>query len=286
MTAERGSCRSQLPPAEPVQPGRATISQMLTAAAEIAQAQPEPSEAPSTSDARRRKPTKKAAVSSSLTEVKMEKTKIECHITKYPTAIRMRKLHLDSRSLGCNRKDATVEKLKPSHVYNAASPEMPEPKEKRFESEYSETMQPDNKTPFEDLPFMEKSKCWSTQFSCRIRVTDGISLERLLKKLDRSQFTRSDYQTVVDPRVLAKGTLDLYSGTKTEDYRQAFDVRPRMYENEMLNAFGIRPLAVQVDAALAYFEQQGFQLLERMRISRLHQKARTHLQSDVEDATW
>ncbi len=130
---------------------------------------------------------------------------------------------------------------------------MPEQKEKRFETEYSESMQPDIKTRFDDLPFMEKSKCWSTQFSCQIRVTDGISLERLLKKLDRSQFTRSDYQTVVDSRLLAKGTLGLYSGTKTEDYRQALDVRPKMSENEMLNAFGIRPLAVQVDAALSYF---------------------------------
>ncbi len=93
-------------------------------------------------------------------------------------------MHLNSRSLGCTRKDATIEKLKPDHVYNAASAEMPELKEKKFEAEYSESLQPANQTPYDDLSFMDKSKCWNTQFSCRVRVTDGISLERLLKKLD------------------------------------------------------------------------------------------------------
>ncbi len=146
----------------------------------IAQAHSEPTEAPSAPDTRKKKQTKKAVASCSLKEVKMDKaTKIECHITKYPTAIRMqnmegfavnleeRQLHLDSRSLGCTRKDATVEKLKPDHVYNAASPEMPELKENRFEAEYSESVQPANRTPHDDLPFMEKSKCWSTQFESR-----------------------------------------------------------------------------------------------------------------------
>ncbi len=68
-------------------------------------------------------------------------------------------MHLNSRSLGCTRKDATIEKLKPDHVYNAASPEMPELKEKKFEAEYSESLQPANKTPYDDLSFMDKSKC-------------------------------------------------------------------------------------------------------------------------------
>ena len=83
---------------------------------------------------------------------------------------------------------------------------------KKFEVEYSESIQPENKTQFDELCFMEKSKCWSTQFSCHIRVTDGISVERLLKKLDKSRFTRSDYQTVVDSQFLARSTLELYSG--------------------------------------------------------------------------
>ncbi len=241
---------------------RVTLSEILSAAVEIAQTHPEPSEAPSVPDARKRKPTKKTVASSNLKEVKMETaTKIECHITKDPTAILMqnregffvnleeRQMHLNSRSLGCTRKDPTVEMLKLDHVYNAGSPEMPELNEKKFEAEYCESLQPANKTPYDDLSFMEKSKCWSTQFSCRVRVTDGI----LLKKLDRNLFARCDYLSVVDSQFLATTSLDLYSGTKTESYRQMFDSRPRMSESHMLCAFGVRPLAVQVDATLAYF---------------------------------
>ena len=119
---------------------------------------------------------------------------------------------------------------------NSASPEIPELKEQKFEAEHSESPQPANKTPYDDLTFMEK-----------------LSLERLLKKLDRSLFARSDYQSIVDSQFLARSSLELYSGTKTESYRQMFDSRPRMSENDKLCAFGVRPLAVQVDAALAYF---------------------------------
>ncbi len=130
---------------------------------------------------------------------------------------------------------------------------MPELEEKKFEAEYSETLQPANKTPYDDLSFMDKSNCCSTQFSCRVRVTDGISLERLVKKLDGCLFARSDYQSVVDSQFLARSSLELYSGTKTESYCQMFGSKPRMSENNILCAFGVRPLALQVDAALAYF---------------------------------
>ena len=76
---------------------RVTMSEMLSAAVEIAQTHPEPSEAPSVPDARKRKPTKKTVASSNLKDIKMEKaTKIECHITKYPTAILMQAEHPDA----------------------------------------------------------------------------------------------------------------------------------------------------------------------------------------------
>ncbi len=88
-------------------------------------------------------------------------------------------------------------------------------------------------------------------------MTDGISLKRLLKKLDGCLFARSDYQSVVDSQFLSllclSSSLELYSGTKTENYCQMFGSKPRMSENNMLCAFGVRPLALQVDAALTYF---------------------------------
>ena len=72
---------------------RATMAEMLNAAVEMAQTHPEPSEAPSVSDAKKKKPVKKSVAGLSLKEVKMEKTtKIECHITKYPTAILMQNM--------------------------------------------------------------------------------------------------------------------------------------------------------------------------------------------------
>ena len=137
--------------------GRVTVSKMLTAAAELAQRPQEPSECTSATETRKKRIPKRTVSEAIPKEVGMEKaTKIECHLTKYAVAIRMqnmecfsvnleeRKLHFDRLSIACTRKEATVEKLKPVHVYNAASPEMPEPKEKRFEAEYSEAPQQDN----------------------------------------------------------------------------------------------------------------------------------------------
>ncbi len=123
-------------------------------------------------------------------------------------------------------------------MYNAASPEMPEPKEKKFEPEYSESAQPTHQTAFEDLPFEQKSKCCEV-FSCKVKVTDGTSVERLLKKLDRNQFTRKDYQSIVDARFLTNSAMHLYLKVSTDEYRESFDVRPRRSEGEVLNAFGI-----------------------------------------------
>ncbi len=63
------------------------MSQMLAAAAEIAQNYPEDSEAPSTPETRSRKPPKKVT-SSNVKEVKMEEAS-KTESLKYPTAIRM-----------------------------------------------------------------------------------------------------------------------------------------------------------------------------------------------------
>ncbi len=83
----------------------------------------------------------------------IQASKIECPITKYPTAIRMqnvegflvnleeRNIHLGSWVNACKVKSPTTDDFKPEHVYNAAAPEMPDPKEKKFEAEYSESAQ-------------------------------------------------------------------------------------------------------------------------------------------------
>ncbi len=72
---------------------------MLSAAVEISQTHPEPSEAPSVSDARKKKPAKKSVAGPNLKEVRMDKaTKIECHITKYPTAILMQNMEFGRTS--------------------------------------------------------------------------------------------------------------------------------------------------------------------------------------------
>ena len=99
---------------------------------------------------------------------KQEVLKVDCPIVKYPAVIMMqnvesflvntseREIHMVSRSVACTRRNYTAESFRPEHVYNLASPEMPEPKEKRFEGVYSESFQEVNVTPFEDLLFSEK----------------------------------------------------------------------------------------------------------------------------------
>ena len=113
---------------------------------------------------------------------KQEAFKFDFSIVKYPAAILIqnvecfrvntseREIHLGSRSMSCKRQNYTAETFRPEHVYNLVSSEMPEPKEKRFEVEYSESFQEINVTPFDDLPFSEKSKCWNTAYSIRLNV--------------------------------------------------------------------------------------------------------------------
>ncbi len=60
--------------------------------------------------------------------------------------------------MGYTRRVAVIEKRRPDRVYNAASSERPEPKMKRCEAEYSESLQPENKRPIQELAFMDKSK--------------------------------------------------------------------------------------------------------------------------------
>ncbi len=238
---------------------------MLSAAMKIAQADPQGTSSVTVSETRKRKSPKKSsesAVSKRLNLV--EASRLECPITKYPAAIRMqimagflvnlseRQVHLDGRALACRRSTARASNFKPVHVYSAASPEMPEPKEKKFEPDYSESAQPtleshhDLQVPhqnaFEDLPFDQKSKCWSTSFSYKVQVTDGTSLERQLKKLDRNQFTGKDYQSIADGRFLTNSAMNIYLKVSTDEYRESFDVRPRRAEGQMLNAFGIKPM--------------------------------------------
>ncbi len=105
--------------------------------------------------------------------------------------IEERNIHLGSRSNACRVKSPTTDNFKPEHVYNAAAPEMPDPKEKKFEAEYSESAQEASKTNFEEMNFMEKSKHWSTAFSCRVRITGPRGLDRLVKLLDREVFTHN-----------------------------------------------------------------------------------------------
>ena len=140
-------------------------------------------------------------------------------------------------------------------------------------------------TPFDELTFSEKSKCWSTSFSYHVRVTNGASVERLLKKLDRSQVTHRDNQSVVDSRFLGRTATELYLKVKTEGYRQTFDIRQRLAENEMLSAFGVKPLAVRVDEALAYFGVTSKEFNCRNAGGVLKQASRS-VRQNVETATW
>ncbi len=47
---------------------------------------------------------------------------------------------------------------------------------------------------------------------------------------------------------------ELFWDVSLLQYQEEFDLRPKRTEKQLLNAFGIRALAVQVDLALAYFE--------------------------------
>ncbi len=61
--------------------------------------------------------------------------------------------------MACKRPNYTAETFKPEHVYNLASPEMPEPKEKGFEGDFGEGFPGIIVTPFEDMVFDQKSNC-------------------------------------------------------------------------------------------------------------------------------
>ncbi len=115
---------------------------------QIAQANPQGTSSVTVSETRKRKSPKKPLEDAVSKRLKlMEASKLECPITKYPAAIRMqnmegflvnlseRQIPLESRAFACRRNAAGANDFKPVHVYNAASPEMPEPKERKFEPE-------------------------------------------------------------------------------------------------------------------------------------------------------
>ncbi len=57
----------------------------------------------------------------------------------------------------------------------------------------------------------------------------------------------------MDARILTNSAIHLYLKVSTDEYRESFDVRSRRTKGEMLNAFGVKPMALQLNAALAHF---------------------------------
>ncbi len=238
--------------------GRTTISSLIATLGPTANAQvaPEPK--------KKKVPTKPAESSVLRRLKKQEAARIDCPIAvKYPAVILIqnvesflvntseREIHLGSRIGACKKQNSSVESYQPEHVYNLASPEMPEPKEKRFEVEYSESFQEVNVTAFEDLPFSEKSKCWNTAFSCRVKITDKRSLNRLMKKLDNWELCCSDYQSVTDMRFSKTAPTQLYHSVDTSEFQRTFDKNHRIDEDQELCAFGMRATESQLGIALA-----------------------------------
>ena len=132
------------------------------------------------------------------------------NVESFLVNVEERKLHLGSRSNACKVKNPTVDNYKPEHVCNVSAPEMPDPKEKKFETEYSESAQEANKTSFEEMSFVEKSKSWNTALSCRVRITGLRSLDRLVKLLDREAFANHEEQCIIDKRFDTKTPTELY----------------------------------------------------------------------------
>ncbi len=205
-----------------------SIASLLTVAAQIAEEHPSATSSVDDADRIKIKSLKKVSTEVVPKKLKpLEASRIKCPITKYPTAIRMqkvegflvnleeRKKHLGSRSNACKTKTLCVDNFKPEHVYNAAFPEMPKPKEKRFEAEYSESAQKANKTSFDDMSFVEKSKSWNTAFSCRVRITGLRGLDRLVKLLDRAVFTYNEYQCIFDQRFVTIGMSHLFTNSRS-----------------------------------------------------------------------
>ncbi len=138
-------------------------------------------------------------------------------------------------------------------MYNLASPEMPEPNEKRFEVEYSESFQEVNITPFDDLPFSENSECWNTAFSCRVKIIDKRSLGRLAKKLDKWESSARDYLIVIDSWFRSTTPRQLFQEVVMAELQRTFDNDYRIGEDQELCAFSMRATVIQLDKALAYF---------------------------------
>ncbi len=87
-----------------------------------------------------------------------------------------------------------------------------------------------------------------------MRLTGPRGLDRLVKLLDREAFTNNEFQCIIERRFVTKTPTELYWDVSPQDYQLEFDKRPKRTEKQLLCAFGIRALAVQVDMALAYFE--------------------------------
>ena len=254
-------------------PKRSNISSLITAAAKAAASLGVAAGTSAPSEPKKKKSPAKVVQSPALMRLKkQEALGIDCPITKYPTAVRMqtiesflldteeREIQLASRSIACKRKEIRLENFLPEHVYNLASPEMPEPKEKRFEPEYSESFQDPNVRAFEDMPFCDKSKCWNTAYSCRVRLYDLRSVERLIGRLDKCSFCPDRYGEVIDQRFSEVTPTQLLLDVSEQEFQKLFDSSPNLEEDEMMCAFGMKPTAGQLDIVLAYFELKSSDL--------------------------
>ncbi len=131
------------------------------------------------------------------------------------------------------------------------SPVMPTPKERKRLKEFRESEVPNVK--FDDLELREKSRCWSSSQACSVKIVDCEGMKALARRLNMDNFAEMQYDKVIDPGLAAMSATILCKDHDLARLQRDYESRSVRSDNQMLTAWNIKALSVQVDMVLALF---------------------------------
>ncbi len=193
---------------------------------------------------------------------KITAEEVDCPIVKWPAALLMQKvenflvntaqrqLWLGSRRKAAG-KELKIECYKPERNHNTVSPVMPTPKERKRPKEFRAS--DISSVKFDDLELREKCRCWSSSQACSVKIVDREGMKALARRLNMDNFAEAQYESVIDPGLAAMSATILCKDHDLARLQRDYEPRSVTTESQMLTAWNIKALSVQMDMVLALF---------------------------------
>ncbi len=106
---------------------------------------------------------------------------------------------------------------------------------------------------FDDLELRERSRCWSSRQACSVEIVDREGMKALARRLNKDSFAQALYEKVIDPELASMSATILCKDYDLARLQRDYEPRFARSENQMLTAWNIKALPVQVDMVLVFF---------------------------------